>query len=134
MRLHSLPVRLVIRGIIAQYVGLVVASFYVMWRIGGASALQGFVEGVILGAVFAAPWSITMLLLFILTSKWLERHVALLCLIGPLLVCATFYVLAVTTDLFTAGWMDAVALASLVASVVYFILHFRAQRLEAGDV
>lgn len=95
-----------------------------MLKIGGTGWLAGVPEAVVMGAVVSAPWSTTMLLLFILATDWLEKHVVMVCLAGPVIVWITSYVLIITTGLLTPAWMEGVFISSIVASLVYYGLHY----------
>jgi len=127
MASHSLRYKLIWRGIIAHYVGLAVASIYVLQKIGGTSWLLGTPEAVFMGAVVASPWSTAMLLLFVFATNWLEKHVVMLCLVGPVFVWITAYLLILTTGLVPESWLDGVFISSIVASPVYYVLQ-RASR------
>lgn len=123
MASHSLRFRLIWRGIIAHYAGLTIASIYILQKMGGTNWLLGTPEAVFIGAVIAAPWSTAMLLLFIFATDWLDTHALMLCLMGPVIVWITAYLLILTTGLLTESWMDGVFISSIVAGSIYYALH-----------
>lgn len=129
---RSLRMTLILRGITAHFIGLFVASLWVTIRI-GFEPIAGAIEGTLMGAVFASPWAFAMTLLFLFAAEWLERHIILLCLLGPPVVWATAYLLVITIEYFPEAWMGAVLVSSITASGTYFAMH-RLGRRQANMV
>lgn len=122
MATRSLWASLMLRGLIAHYAGLTVASLFVALMIG--QNMMAVPEMVGIGALYSAPWLITMLLLFLFVSDWLERNAGLLCLLGPVVVIATAYVSA-QFDYILLSWLEPIGIASIVSGISYYALYRR---------
>lgn len=125
---QSLRSVLIVRGIVAHFVGLGAASFWVAVQIDSFPVLGTTVEGMILGAILASPWATAMLGIFWFAATWLDRHVGTVCLLGPMLVWASAYALVASGHWLPEKYMEPVMVASVVASAVYFAMHVLRQR------
>ena len=128
MASQSLRSVLIVRGIVAHFVGLGAASFWVALQIDSFPVLGTTLEGVILGAFLASPWATAMFGVFWFAATWLDRHVVTVCLLGPMLVWASAYALIVSGRWLPEKYMEPVMIASVVASAVYFAMHVLRRR------
>lgn len=129
---QSLRSKLIVRGTIAHFVGLGSASFWVAIKLDIFPFMITALEGVVLGAFLASPWAMAMLGIFWFAPHWLERHVVLVCLFGPVIVWASAYLLVLSGRWFPDSYMEPVIIASIVASTVYFALYGRGRRAGAA--
>ena len=128
MPAQSLRSRLILRGIAAHFAGLGAASLWVAVQLDGFPVLPTTIEGIILGAILAAPWAVTMFAVICFVPYWLEKHVLFVCIVGPMVVWASAYLLILTDIWLPEKYIEPVVVASLVAGPVFFALHRKDRR------
>lgn len=71
----------------------------------------------LLGLLFSIPWFACLLLAIWFAGAWLTRHIYILCIAGPMLVCGSWYAMAAT------DFLDVVAMACVVSSALVVAMH-----------
>jgi hypothetical protein len=107
--------------------GLAVASFW--WSTAQQEYFPWLValEGILLGGILATPFAVVVLTGIWFAASWLERHVVMLCLLGPLFVWGISYLLNSYGVYFhgdTDVLMPQIMIASTVASGTYYALYW----------
>lgn len=106
---------LAIRASIAHFAGLVVIGFY-----GTIGTTAGFGSGAwlgpYLGGLFSIPWFSFLCLVIWFFAELINRYVLAFCLVGPIIVCGTWWVF-LGQDL-----LDSVAISCVVSSFTFFAL------------
>ena len=96
----------------AHFVGLTVVGLY-----GTIGTTAGFGSGAgwgtFAGAIISVPWFAVLALVIWFYADWIERHILFFCMVGPPIVCGSWFVLD-GRDL-----LDAVAISSVTSSIVF---------------
>ncbi len=71
--------------------------------------------GLFLGGLLSIPWMAVLATVIWFYGGWIKRHPFLFALIGPIVVCASYALLA-------GAFLDAVAVSSVTSSVCYLLL------------
>ena len=71
--------------------------------------------GLFLGGLISLPWLAALATVIWFYSDWIERHPFVFALIGPLVVCASYALLA-------GAFSDATAVSSVTSTICYLLL------------
>ncbi|TYC96875.1 hypothetical protein FMM79_00420 [Novosphingobium sp. BW1] len=69
----------------------------------------------LIGGLFSIPWMVVLGLSIWKAGAWLSEHILIFCLIGPLLVCGSWFLLLGTPMLDAVGLSCAVSSAAVLA-------------------
>ena len=97
------------RVLVAHFVGLLTVSVY--GARGTSSMFSAAIAALFIGGMVSIPWCALLTVVIWACGGWLARHLIALCLIGPILVCASWFVL------FGAGLLDVVFVSCAAASL-----------------
>lgn len=109
------------RGSILGRIGLAHAvGLWVAGMAGTIGTTSGFSFaggglGLFLGGILSLPWIIALVAVVWFWGGWIERHPFAFVLIGLVVVCGTYALLA-------GGFFDAVAISSVTSSLAYVLL------------
>ncbi len=109
------------RSIVARRV--VIAHLVGLWTtgmVGTIGTTAGFSVGggglgLFLGGLLSLPWMIALAIVIRFDGGWIERHPFLFAVIGPVVVCASYALLA-------GAFLDAAAVSTTTSSVCYSLL------------
>jgi hypothetical protein len=104
-----------VRACTAHFVGLIVVGFYGTVGTSGGFG-NGAWAGTLAGGLISFPWFAALLLVIWFFAQFYHRHVILMCLIGPMVVCGSWWVLD------GPELLDAVAISSITASLVFLVM------------
>ena len=100
---------------VAHLIGLFATGLY-----GSIGTTAGFGSDVgtsmFLGGVLSIPWFCALLLVIWFFGTWLSRHMLVLCLAGPFVVCGSYVVVL------GRPFLDAVAVSCVTSSIVLLII------------
>lgn len=106
---------LAVRIFIGHYVGLFVVGLYVtVGTSGGFGAGASFATFV--GAIMSLPWFAVVLAIIWFRATTLDRYIIPFCILGPIIVCGSWWVINGT------GLLDAIALSCITSSACVFLL------------
>jgi hypothetical protein len=102
---------------------VIVAHAVGLWASGMASTIgttAGFSVaggglGLFLGGILSIPWMIALAILIWFYGGWIDRHPVLFAIVGPVVVCGSYALLA-------GAFLDAVAVSSVTSSIWYLLL------------
>lgn len=115
MQMLSKRAELIGTACVAHLVALVVVGFYGTIGTSGGFGSGAWV-GTVAGGIISIPWFGALLAVIWLFSDFYWRHVFLMCLLGPLVVCGSWWLLD-GSDL-----LDAVALTAIIGSVAFLAI------------
>ena len=121
MHLQNSKQALVGRGCAAHFTGLLAVGFYGTVGTSGGFG-NGAWAGMLVAGVISIPWFVTLVLIMWFAAKLYERHVILACLVGPLVVCGSWWLID------GPSLLDAVAFSCGVSAVVFLTLTFWSRR------
>jgi len=95
---------------VAHFVGLAVTGLF-----GSIGTTAGFGSGagaaIFVGGILSLPWFFVLSLVIWFAGSWLAQHQLVLPLVGPMAVCASYFVLLGRT------FLDAVAVSCVASSI-----------------
>jgi hypothetical protein len=103
------------RVIIAHGVGLFTTGIASTIGTSAGFNVLGGAWGLTLGLVLSTPWMAALAIIIWLYGGWIERHPILFAVIGPLVVCGSFAILA-------GPFLKDVAISSVTSSFCYLAI------------
>lgn len=102
---------------------VIIAHAMGLWASGMASTIgttAGFTVaggglGLFLGGILSIPWMLAIAILIWFYGGWIDRHPVLFAVVGPVVVCGTYALLA-------GAFLDAVAVSSVTSSICFLLI------------
>ena len=125
MQMLSKRAELIRTACVAHLIALVVVGFYGTIGTSGGFG-SGAWAGMLVGGIISIPWFGALLAVIWSFSDFYWRHVLPMCIIGPLVVCGSWWLLD------GSRLLDAVALTTIIGSVAFLaIIAFARSRRTA---
>jgi len=109
----------------AHLIGLIVVGFYGTVGTSGGFG-SGAWAGILAGGIISIPWFAALIMVIWFFASFYQRSVVLMCFIGPLIVCGSWWLLDRT------GLLDAVAISAFTSSAVFLLLSLWERRRRQG--
>lgn len=71
--------------------------------------------GLFLGGILSIPWMLALAIFIWFYGGWIDRHPVLFAVVGPVVVCGTYALLA-------GAFLDAVAVSSVTSSICFLLI------------
>ena len=89
---QSLRAALAARACMAHLIGLIVVGFYGTVGTSGGFG-SGAWAGILAGGIISIPWFAALIMVIWFFASFYQRSVVLMCFIGPLIVCGSWWLL-----------------------------------------